>query len=128
MKFLQVSSNFKCVVYISYLFLFCDNTKKKNWAALIIFYVPCIFLNNLKDLIRYMKNVSIIDIIPQRPPFVMMDTLFMLIRKRSTFIFNPIIYLSKTILEAGIIENIAQTCCTNWLSTEMLKNRRIGIY
>lgn len=61
-----------------------------------------------------MKNISIIDIIPQRPPFVMIDTLLYADKEkaRSTFYIQPdnLFVENGFFLEAGIIENIAQTC------------------
>ncbi|MDR2814115.1 MAG: pseudouridylate synthase, partial [Prevotellaceae bacterium] len=60
------------------------------------------------------EDVSILELLPQRPPFVMVDTLLycdrevtvtsLLVRDGNIFCDNG------RLTEAGVIENIAQTC------------------
>ncbi|MDR2972775.1 MAG: pseudouridylate synthase [Bacteroidales bacterium] len=62
------------------------------------------------------SEISILQIIPQRPPFVMVDTLLfrnpkttktnLTVREDNIFVDNGVL------AEAGLIENIAQTCAT----------------
>ncbi|HPX59055.1 MAG TPA: pseudouridylate synthase [Bacteroidales bacterium] len=78
-----------------------------------------------------MKNISIIDIIPQRPPFVMIDTLLYADKEkaRSTFYIQPdnLFVENGFFLEAGIIENIAQTCAAQIGYTNREEAIKIGV-
>ena len=81
-----------------------------------------------------MKNISIIDIIPHRPPFVMIDTLLYADKEkaRSTFYIQP----DNLFVENGFFGSRhyrkyrSNMRCTNWLYQQRrcCKNRRIGIY
>ena len=60
------------------------------------------------------KEIDILTLIPQRPPFIMVNHLvhFDEITTRSEFIVtgDNVFYCDGKLLPAGIIENIAQTC------------------
>jgi len=60
------------------------------------------------------EEINILDIIPQRPPFVMVDKLLHCdpqITKTSLIVQEDNIFCENGVLaEAGLIENIAQTC------------------
>ena len=83
-----------------------------------------------------MKNINIIDIkelLPQQPPFVMIDKLEYFDESRITtslVITNNNIFSEKDILtEPGIIENIAQTCAARmgYINKYILKdNVKLG--
>lgn len=82
-----------------------------------------------------LKKISIIDLIPQRPPFVMVDRIIscdavdavteFTIREDNVFVDNM------CFSTAGIIENMAQSCaarmgCINIMSNESIKIGYIG--
>lgn len=80
-------------------------------------------------------EVNILELIPQRPPFIMIDrlTYFDLIMTTSEFMVrnDNIFFHEGRLLATGMIENIAQTCAArigyiNRLSNETVKLGFIG--
>jgi predicted hotdog family 3-hydroxylacyl-ACP dehydratase len=63
-----------------------------------------------------LSDIDILKIIPQKPPFVMVDKLLYrnpLITKTTLTVREDNIFFDNGVLaEAGLIENIAQTCAT----------------
>jgi len=60
-----------------------------------------------------LKDIDIQDIIPQRPPFLMVDHLLSYDETTSeaTLLIRPDnVFLSETLQTAGLVEHIAQTC------------------
>jgi predicted hotdog family 3-hydroxylacyl-ACP dehydratase len=59
-------------------------------------------------------DINILDLLPQRPPFVMIDRLQHYDPKRTVTTFlvsrNSIFFDNERLTEAGLIENMAQTC------------------
>jgi predicted hotdog family 3-hydroxylacyl-ACP dehydratase len=64
-----------------------------------------------------MKPISVLDLIPQRPPFVMIDTLLYADKDKGNSTFkiekDNLFIENKHFSEAGIIENMAQTCAAH---------------
>lgn len=78
------------------------------------------------------RNIEVLELIPQRPPFVMIDRLIA---------FNPIVTMSELtvrtdnlffceghLLATGLIENIAQTCAARigYLNRQSNEAMRLG--
>ncbi len=60
-----------------------------------------------------MSDIDIQDIIPQRPPFLMVDRLlsYDVTVSRTSFLVRPDnVFVDGTLSSAGIVEHIAQTC------------------
>ena len=61
-----------------------------------------------------LENINILDLLPQRPPFIMVDKLTNFIPASATTIFevrNDNLFCKNGAMEeSGLIENIAQTC------------------
>ena len=61
-----------------------------------------------------LENIPILELIPQRPPFVMVDSLIhfdeVITRTRVQIMADNIFVEGCELTEAGIMENIAQTC------------------
>lgn len=81
------------------------------------------------------SSVNILDLIPQRPPFIMIDCLThfdpVLTSSRFTVRDNNLFFSEGRLLASGLIENIAQTCAArigyiNRLSNEVIKLGFIG--
>lgn len=65
-------------------------------------------------IMNQLENIDIIELIPQRSPFLMIDKLVSIneVITKTTFIVHEdnIFYENGCFYEAGIIENIAQSC------------------
>lgn len=81
------------------------------------------------------SSVNILDLIPQRPPFIMIDCLThfdpIITSSRFTVRDNNLFFSEGRLLASGLIENIAQTCAArigyiNRLSNEVIKLGFIG--
>lgn len=81
------------------------------------------------------SSVNVLDLIPQRPPFIMIDCLThfdpVLTSSRFTVRDNNLFFSEGRLLASGLIENIAQTCAArigyiNRLSNEVIKLGFIG--
>ena len=81
------------------------------------------------------SSVNILDLIPQRPPFIMIDCLThfdpVITSSRFTVRDNNFFFSEGRLLASGLIENIAQTCAArigyiNRLSNEVIKLGFIG--
>lgn len=81
------------------------------------------------------SSVNVLDLIPQRPPFIMIDCLThfdpVLTSSRFTVRDNNLFFSEGRLLASGLIENIAQTCSArigyiNRLSNEVIKLGFIG--
>lgn len=81
------------------------------------------------------SSVNILDLIPQRPPFIMIDCLThfdpVITSSRFTVRDNNLFFSEGRLLTSGLIENIAQTCAArigyiNRLSNEVIKLGFIG--
>ena len=61
-----------------------------------------------------LEKINILELLPQLPPFVMVDTLThfdeVITRTRMQVMADNIFVENNTFTESGIIENIAQTC------------------
>lgn len=74
------------------------------------------------------ENINIQELIPQQPPFVVVDALThyddVLTRTRLQVVSDNIFVENNALTEAGIIENIAQTCATRmgYINKYILKN------
>ena len=80
-------------------------------------------------------NVNILDLIPQLPPFVMVDRLIyfdpIVTTSELTIRSDNMFFYDERLLATGVIENIAQTCAArigyiNRLSDETVKLGFIG--
>ena len=78
-----------------------------------------------------MTHISVLDLIPQRPPFVMIDKLLIctdIIGKTSFIIKENNLFVEKGIfLEAGLMENMAQTCAAHIGYLNKDKTIKIGV-
>lgn len=81
------------------------------------------------------SSVNVLDLIPQRPPFIMIDCLthfdLVITSSRFTVRDNNLFFSEGRLLASGLIENIAQTCAArigyiNRLSNEVIKLGFIG--
>ena len=81
------------------------------------------------------SSVNILDLIPQRPPFIMIDCLThfdpVITSSRFTVRDNNLFFSEGRLLASGLIGNIAQTCAArigyiNRLSNEVIKLGFIG--
>lgn len=81
------------------------------------------------------SSVNVLDLIPQRPPFIMIDRLThfdpVITSSRFTVRDNNLFFSEGRLLASGLIENIAQTCAArigyiNRLSNEVIKLGFIG--
>lgn len=81
------------------------------------------------------SSVNVLDLIPQRPPFIMIDCLThfdpVITSSRFTVYDNNLFFNEGRLLASGLIENIAQTCAArigyiNRLSNEVIKLGFIG--
>lgn len=81
------------------------------------------------------SSVNVLDLIPQRPPFIMIDCLThfdpVITSSRFTVRDNNLFFSEGRLLASGLIENIAQTCAArigyiNRLSDEVIKLGFIG--
>lgn len=81
------------------------------------------------------SSVNVFDLIPQRPPFIMIDCLThfdpVITSSRFTVRDNNLFFSEGRLLASGLIENIAQTCAArigyiNRLSNEVIKLGFIG--
>ena len=81
------------------------------------------------------SSVNVLDLIPQRPPIIMIDCLThfdpVLTSSRFTVRDNNLFFSEGRLLASGLIENIAQTCAArigyiNRLSNEVIKLGFIG--
>lgn len=74
------------------------------------------------------EDINIQELIPQQPPFVVVDALThyddVLTRTRLQVVSDNIFVENNALTEAGIIENIAQTCATRmgYINKYILKN------
>ncbi|NLE63460.1 MAG: 3-hydroxyacyl-ACP dehydratase [Bacteroidales bacterium] len=78
-----------------------------------------------------MTSIPILDLIPQRHPFVMIDKLLVCtdnIGKTSFFIKESHLFVEKGLfLEAGLMENMAQTCAAHIGYLNKDKTIKIGV-
>lgn len=78
-----------------------------------------------------MISIPILDLIPQQPPFVMIDKLLMctdIIGKTSFFIKEDHLFVEKGLfLETGLMENMAQTCAAHIGYLNKDKSIKIGV-
>ena len=81
------------------------------------------------------SSVNVLDLIPQRPPFIMIDCLThfdpVITSSRFTVRDNNLFFSEGRLLASGLIENIAQTCAArigyiNRLGNEVIKLGFIG--
>ena len=81
------------------------------------------------------SSVNVLDLIPQRPPFFIIDCLThfdpVITSSRFTVRDNNLFFSEGRLLASGLIENIAQTCAArigyiNRLSNEVIKLGFIG--
>ena len=81
------------------------------------------------------SSVNVLDLRPQRPPFIMIDCLThfdpVITSSRFTVRDNNLFFSEGRLLASGLIENIAQTCAArigyiNRLSNEVIKLGFIG--
>ena len=81
------------------------------------------------------SSVNVLDLIPQRPQFIMIDCLThfdpVITSSRFTVRDNNLFFSEGRLLASGLIENIAQTCAArigyiNRLSNEVIKLGFIG--
>ncbi len=81
------------------------------------------------------SSVNVLDLIPQRPPFIMIDCLThfdpVITSSRFTVRDNNLFFSEGRLLASGLIENIVQTCAArigyiNRLSNEVIKLGFIG--
>lgn len=81
------------------------------------------------------SSINVLDLIPQRPPFIMIDCLThfdpVITSSRFTVRDNNLFFSEGRLLASGLIENIAQTCAArigyiNRLSNEVIKLGFIG--
>ena len=81
------------------------------------------------------SSVNVLDLIPQRPPFIMIDCLThfdpVITSSRFTVRDNNLFFSEGRLLASELIENIAQTCAArigyiNRLSNEVIKLGFIG--
>lgn len=81
------------------------------------------------------SSVNVLDLIPQRPPFIMIDCLThfdpVITSSRFTVRDNNLFFSEGRLLASGLIENIAQTCAArigyiNRLSNKVIKLGFIG--
>lgn len=81
------------------------------------------------------SSVNVLDLIPQRSPFIMIDCLThfdpVITSSRFTVRDNNLFFSEGRLLASGLIENIAQTCAArigyiNRLSNEVIKLGFIG--
>lgn len=81
------------------------------------------------------SSINVLDLIPQRPPFIMIDCLThfdpVITSSRFTVRGNNLFFSEGRLLASGLIENIAQTCAArigyiNRLSNEVIKLGFIG--
>ena len=81
------------------------------------------------------SSVNVLDLIPQRPPFIMIDCLThfdpVITSSRFTVRDNNLFFSEGRLLASGLIENIAQSCAArigyiNRLSNEVIKLGFIG--
>ena len=82
-----------------------------------------------------LQNISILDLLPQRPPFVMVDRLIYFDRIKTVTQFEVrsdcLFVDGSELIEVGLIENIAQTCAArmgyiNLCNQETIKLGFIG--
>lgn len=77
-------------------------------------------------------NVDVLELIPQRPPFVMIDQLTafnpVLTMSELTVRTDNIFFCEGRLLATGLIENIAQTCAARigYLNRQSNKAMRLG--
>lgn len=89
----------------------------------------------ISDLVQELRQLHMHDLIPQRPPFVMVDALedFSHERTVTSFTVRPdCIFVENGHMNAtGLVENVAQTCavrmgCVNRINKESIKLGFIG--
>ncbi|MDL2231942.1 pseudouridylate synthase [Porphyromonadaceae bacterium OttesenSCG-928-L07] len=82
-----------------------------------------------------LQDIAVLDLLPQRPPFIMVDRLTYFTREKTTTEFKVLpdnIFFEDGCLSAyGLIENIAQTCAArmgyiNYLNKDSIKLGFIG--
>ena len=78
-----------------------------------------------------MININILDILPQKPPFVMVDKLIYCTHETTkttlTVHENNIFYDNGVLSEPGLIENIAQTCAARVINTGKSNSNKVKI-
>lgn len=92
-------------------------------------------MTNHIDIVKELQSIPILDLIPQRPPFVMVDTIkdFNRLCTVTSFTVRPdSLFIENGCLSAtGLVENVAQTCavrmgCINHINRESVKLGFIG--
>ncbi|MBP7102296.1 MAG: pseudouridylate synthase [Bacteroidales bacterium] len=79
-----------------------------------------------------MDTISVLDLIPQRPPFVMINSLLYADKSKANTVFQILkenLFIDKegNFSEAGIIENIAQTCAAHIGYMNRSQAMKIGV-
>jgi 3-hydroxymyristoyl/3-hydroxydecanoyl-(acyl carrier protein) dehydratase len=81
------------------------------------------------DRMTNLQNIPIQDLIPQRPPFIMIDALThydeVVARTKLNITTDNIFVKNNTFTEAGVMENIAQTCAARigYVNKFLLSNK-----
>ena len=92
-------------------------------------------MTNPTDIVKELQGIPMQDLIPQRPPFVMVDAIEDFNRECTVtrFTVRPdCLFVENGCLSAtGLVENVAQTCavrmgCVNHLNRESVKLGFIG--
>jgi len=87
------------------------------------------------DIVKELQSIPMQDLIPQRPPFVMVDTVedFSHESTVTRFTVRPdCLFVENGCMSAtGLVENVAQTCavrmgCVNYINRESVKLGFIG--
>jgi predicted hotdog family 3-hydroxylacyl-ACP dehydratase len=79
-----------------------------------------------------LSEIDVLDLIPQRPPFLMVDSLtyYDPVMSKTIFIFradNVFCTADGRMEEAGLIENIAQTCAARTGYEEKTQEQKDGV-
>jgi predicted hotdog family 3-hydroxylacyl-ACP dehydratase len=86
---------------------------------------------NVTDGSMHLIDIDILTLLPQRPPFILIDNLIHYDEKRLRTEFTPgeenIFCSNGRLLPPGIIENIAQTCAARIGYISMINSKEISI-
>ena len=76
-------------------------------------------------------DINVLDLLPQRPPFIMVDKLTHFEPKSAKTVFtvraDNMFCIDGVMEESGLVENIAQTCAAHTGFKQHLRNNRFGI-
>jgi predicted hotdog family 3-hydroxylacyl-ACP dehydratase len=77
------------------------------------------------------RNIPVLDLLPQRPPFVMIDRLvyFDRIKTVTEFIVRPenLFFDDDRLTASGLVENIAQTCAARMGYINLIRNDSVKL-